>query len=175
MTIKKIILQFAFLMLFTFNLTAQNPVFEASRKGTVEEISKLYKANASVVNAVNADGYTPLTLACYYGNEDVVSFLVDKVDAINGTSKFGTPLMAAVVKGNKAIAQILLKYKADPNIKDDKGTTAAHYAVMFKNYDIIKLLVDAKANFEIKDQNDKSALDFAIMFNDDKINKLLKL
>ncbi len=175
MIAKKIIPLLLFALVSVCNLTAQNDVFDISRKGTLEAINKLYKANPSVINTTNEEGYSPLTLACYNGNTPIVEFLIDKVETIDGNSKFGTPLMAAVVKGNKEITHLLLKNKANPNIKDNKGTTAAHYAVMFKNYDIIKLLVEAKADFNVKDQNDKSPLDYAIMFKDDKINELLKL
>jgi len=168
-------LVFLFLFVFSISLSAQNNVYDICRKGNVEDFIKLYKSDTSIVNRINDDGYTPLTLACYYGNEGIVEFLVDKVESINGTSKYGTPLMAAVVKGNKNITSLLLKNKANPDIKDENGTTAAHYAVMFKNYDIIKLLLEAKANFNLKNLNDKSAVDYAIMFNDDQITKLLKL
>ncbi len=171
----KIILKLVFIVFFTTPLIAQNDVFDICREGTVEELSKLYIANKTVINTVNEEGYSLLTLACYHSNVPIVEFLVSKVKSVDGNSKFGTPLMAAVVKGNKTITNILLKHKANPNIQDNKGTTAAHYAVMFKNYDIIKLLVDAKANFELKDLNNKSPLDYAIMYNDNKINQLLKL
>ena len=175
MIVTKKIFQLLFITLFVSALSAQNNVFDISRTGTVEAISKLYQTNNAIINEVNEEGYSPLTLACYYSNTPVVKFLVDKVASVNGNSKFGTPLMAAVVKGNKEIVHILLQNKADPNRVDHKGTTAAHYAVMFKNYDIIKLLVEAKANFNLKDQNEKSPLDYAILYNDEKINQLLKL
>lgn len=144
-----------------------------SRKGDLEAVTKLYEANPSVINSKNEEDYSPLTLASYYSNKDIVAFLVDKVKTVDGTSKFGTPLMAAVVKGNLPIVELLLKHKANPNIKDVNGTTAGHYAVMFKKYDIVEQLLNAKADFNVKDNNNKSAMDYIRVHNDEKLNQLL--
>ena len=57
----------------------------------------------NIINKTSKEGYSALTLACYYGREEHVIFLVDRVQNINGISKYGTPLMAAVVKGNSKI------------------------------------------------------------------------
>ena len=171
---KKLVLLLVVTLLCT-SLFAQKDVFDISRSGTVEELEQLYKETPEIINTKNEVGYTPLVLACYSGNEAVVSFLVDKVDNIDGTSTYGTPLMAAVFKGYIKIVSILLKYGANPNMADDKGTTAAHYAVMLKNYNMVEQLVRAKANFDLKDNADKSALDYAKSFNDEKLNKILQL
>jgi len=159
--------------LLNINLFAQQDIFEVSRNGTIIELNKLYNENPEIINYKNEEGYTPLVLACYSGNVEVVSFLIDNVSDINGTSTHGTPLMAAVYKGYTEIVSILLEYGVNVDVTDVKGTTAAHYAVMFKNYDIVRQLVKAKANFEIKNNIDKSALDFAKMYNDKELNQLL--
>lgn len=160
---------------FSFLGSSQNDVFEMSRHGSVEQLEKLYHANPELIMSKNDGGFTPLTLACYNGNLEVVKFLVSKLDDINVVSKFGTPLMAATYKGHTNIVQILLEHKANTDLQDDKGETVAHYAVFFKKYDIIKLLVRAKANFRIKNARNQTAIDYAKMNNDEKINNLLNL
>jgi ankyrin repeat protein len=82
--------------------------------------------------------------------------------------------MAAAVKGYDNIVEILLNHDANPDIADDQGVTAAHYAVLFKNYKIVEKLVNAKADFNIKNNVNKSAMDYAISHNDEKLNKILK-
>ncbi len=173
--IKKQTLLLCIVMLSTCALFAQKTVFDISRSGTVAELDELYKQNPNIINTANENGYSPLVLACYSGNDAVVTFLADKVENINGATNYGSPLMAATVKGHIKIVNILLKYKADPNITDVKGVTAAHYAVMFRKYSIIEMLVEAKADFSLKDNNGKSALDYAKNYNDEKINKLLNI
>lgn len=162
------------IILLCVNLTfCQSSFFDVCRTGNVNDVIAYYSQNKDCVNKINEAGYTPLILACYHGNEEVAKFLIDKVEDINGTSDYGTPLMAAVVKGNTEIVKMLLDKKADTNIADSNGTTALHYAVMFKNYDIIKLLVQANADITLKDNRDKSALDYAMIYKDKKISNLL--
>lgn len=151
----------------------QSNIFDVCRTGNTSDIIAFYTKNPDCINKTNADGYTPLILACYHGNEEAVKFLIDKVKDINGTSNYGTPLMAAVVKGNVEIVEMLLDRNADTNIADSNGTTALHYAVMFKNYDIVKLLIAANADVNLKDNRDKSALDYAMIYKDKKLSNLL--
>lgn len=153
----------------------QRSIFDISRDGTLEEITKLYNKDSKIINLKNENGYTPLILSCYNSNLEIVKFLVNKVEDINGSSDYGTPLMAAVVKGNVEITKLLLEKNADPNIKDANGTTAAHYAVMFKNYDIVELLVASKADFNVKNVSNQTPLNMAALYKDEKLNKLLKL
>lgn len=154
---------------------AQDNIYDVCRNGSVEQIKSIYTTNQNIINEENENGYLPLTLACYHRNYDVVNFLVDKVDDINANGDRGTPLMAAVFKKDLPIVKLLLENKANPNIKDVNGSTAMHYATMFKSYDIIKLLVNADSDFTIKDNNGKSALDFAKAYRDEKLNSILTL
>ncbi|WP_290699871.1 ankyrin repeat domain-containing protein [Lacinutrix sp.] len=154
---------------------SQKEIFEVCRTGSLEDIAKLYEEDNTVINKINENGYSTLTLASYSENIEVVSFLVNKVKDINGNSDYGTPLMAATYKGNVEIVELLLNNNAITDLQDQKGETAAHLAVMFKKIEILKLLVEAKADFEIKNNNEKSPIDYAKLYNDNKINELLKL
>lgn len=154
---------------------AQQNIFDACRQGNLDTVERLYNIDANSVNAEEENGYSALVLACYYGHEDIVDFLAGKVENINAETSYGSPLMAATVKGYASIVDILLKNNADPDIKDENGTTAAHYAVMFKNYILIERLVNANADFNIKNKTNQSAMDYAIAHKDEKINKLLKI
>jgi len=75
-------------------------VFDIARKGTVEMASQQVKENPNAFNVVNAEGFSPLTLACYRNNNAVAKFIMEHGGDVNGNSNMGTPLMAAVVKGN---------------------------------------------------------------------------
>ncbi|WP_157662534.1 MULTISPECIES: ankyrin repeat domain-containing protein [unclassified Winogradskyella] len=171
---KKTFLFVTFLCLNTL-LIAQQNIFDACRQGDLDAVERLYNIDTNIVNAEEENGYSALVLSCYYGHEDIVSFLVNKVKSLNNKTSYGSPLMAATVKGYDNIVEILLNHNANPNIADDQGVTAAHYAVLFKNYIIVEKLVNAKADFTIKNNVDKSALDYAISHNDEKLNELLKL
>ena len=170
-------LYFLLLAAFFLNNTyaQQNTdAFDIARKGTVEQAKVLLKNNPKAFANVNADGYSPLILACYHGNLEIASFLIQIKADINGNSKMGTPLMAAVVKKDIRIVKLLLDNKADANIADTNGTTALIYASIFKSYDIAKLLISAKANPDTKDNRGNSAIDYAILEDDDKLIETLK-
>ena len=153
---------------------AQTNVFDVARKGTVEDITAIYKSNPEIINSTDKNGYSALTLACYHGNESVAAFLIENVSNINGKSDYGTPLMASVVKGNATIVKLLLDKKADTSITDANGTTALHYATFFKHTDIVKLLVNAGAKSNIKDGRGQSALDYATLSKSDELIKLFE-
>lgn len=153
---------------------SQSDVFTIARTGTSKEMMELMRINPDIVNSVNADGNTPLILASYKNNYDVVEFLLDKVKNIDYASNMGTALMAASVKNNLQIVKILLERGANPNITDKNGTSALHYATNFKLYDIATLLIQYNANVELIDMRKKTALDYAIIADDDKMIQILK-
>lgn len=53
-----------------------------------------------------------------------------------------TALSAAVLSHNTAAARLLLEFGADPNIKDDLGGNAAHYAIREENIEMVELLYE---------------------------------
>lgn len=167
---------FIFLLVFCINSNAQETidVFEIARKGTTEQVKIALSSNPNAFNTVNADGYSPLILACYKGNNEVAKLLIGIGTDLNGNSKMGTPLMASIVKGNNEIAKLLIESKADVNIFDENGTTALIYAVMFKNKMIIKLLLENKVDKTHKDKSNKTAFEYAVFSKDEEIINLLK-
>jgi uncharacterized protein len=53
-------------------------IFEACRKGDLEEVKRLYASDKNVINAYDFKGFTPLILAVYNQSQDVVEFLLEK-------------------------------------------------------------------------------------------------
>ncbi|MEM6720584.1 MAG: ankyrin repeat domain-containing protein [Bacteroidota bacterium] len=165
---------FIFFLLSLTTLSAQDDVFQIARNGTVAEMEQLYKKNPEVIHTQNEYGYSPFLLACYNGNAKMVSFLVDKIKDINGISKYGTPLMAAVYKRDEVIVDILLKNGADVNKGDEGGTTALHYATLFNNTAIAEKLINAGAKANVKDRSGKTAFDYATNYKNQKLITLIK-
>ena len=157
-----------------FNLNAQEVnIFDIAREGSLVQLKKVIEKDTNVINKINKSGYSPLTLACYYGNNEVAKYLIENIKDINSNSGYGTALMAAVVKKNVELTRFLLEHKADPNIADSNGTTAMHYAVIFENLELVKLLVKAKAKTNLKDNRGNTAIDYVRINKNESINKLL--
>ncbi len=168
------LLSLLFLLTSFSALKAQRTIFDIARHGTTNELDSLMQEDPKAIDLRNEAGYTPLILACYHGNEEVVYALIEQVKDIDGSSEMGTPLMAATVKGYASIVKALLEKGANPNISDANGTTALHYATMFQLEDIVKMLVDANADTTSKDNRGNSPLDYATLKNDKTIISILK-
>ena len=157
------------------NLKAQeSSIFDIARNGTLIELKQIIKTDADIINLISKNGYSALTLACYYGNNEVATFLVKHVKDLNSKSSYGTPLMAATVKKNIYLVRLLLENKANPNLTDKNNSTALHFSVIFGLEEIIKLLVKYQANPNIKDNRGNTALDYSKIINNNNIIKLLK-
>ena len=159
--------------LLCFVSYGQKNIFDVARSGTIEDVKELMAINSDTINAVNSNGYLPLTLACYRGNEDVAIYLASRVKHIDGTSDYGTPLMAAVYKNKPVIVEQLLKLNANSNFADANGTTPLHYAIILRSEPIIKLLMEANADVNYKDNRGNTALDYAAMTQNETIIQLI--
>ena len=80
------------LLFLSQNLCGQSDIFELARRGSVQEVKAVVKETPNVLNAKDQRGSTPLVLACYYNNFEVVEYLIQVVDDINGVTKDGSPL-----------------------------------------------------------------------------------
>lgn len=153
---------------------SQETIFDIARSGSVEQVKALMKSEPNCINQKNKDGYTPLILACYRSNNDVAVFLIENGAIIDENSPMGTALMAAVVKGNIEMADLLLKKKANVNSFDANGTSSLIYAVQFNNVEILRLLLEYKADKTHKDNDGKTAFEHAVFSGNEEIINLLK-
>lgn len=165
---------FFFLFCFYMSFSQENSFFNIVRKGTIEEAQFYIKSNSNCVNKVNEHGFSPLILACYNGNDQMVIFLLENNADLNYISPEGTVLMAATVKGNEQMVEFFLKRKANPDLTNQSGVTALMYAIQFKNIKIIELLLKYNANKSLVDDEGKTAFEYAVFSKSDEIINLLK-
>lgn len=162
-----------FFFLITTSVYAQS-IYDIARSGSGVQAEKLLIAEPDIANKTNKDGYTPLILAAYHGNYEVVQTLLKYVSSIDTPSNNGTALMAATVKGHISIVALLLAHNANPDYKDGNGNTALLYTSMFNANQIAKLLLEANANPSIKDKRGMNALDYAQVTKNEELVTLLK-
>jgi ankyrin repeat protein len=163
-------------IIFTQSNFAQEKtnVFDVARKGTVAQAKALLKSDPKIFDATSAEGFSPLILACYRGNNEVAKFMIESGCNLNGISNMGTPLMAAIVKGNNEIAQLLIEKKANLNLADSNGITALIYSAQFQNKIILALLIQNKADKLHKDKEGKTAFEYAAFGGNEEIINILK-
>ncbi|GBC94915.1 hypothetical protein HRbin16_00700 [bacterium HR16] len=90
----------------------------------------------------------------------VLSLLSAGADPNVRGSTGATPLLAAVERGEKAIAKILLEHGADVNRGTDSGVTPLMIASRDGRLDLVQLLLSHGADVTLHDQRGFTAVDF---------------
>ncbi len=79
-----------------------------------------------------------------------------------------TPLMAAITAGSGDTARLLLKMRANPNVKTARGFTPLTICALAENPRLLNILLDGGAKINSKTRGGATALMIATM-NDDRI------
>lgn len=130
-------------------------LFAAIQQSDVERVKSLIEAEISFEQK-NADGRTPLTLACGVDNPEIVQLLIAAGAKVNLKPDLSveedlepepaTPLGAAVVKGHTCIVRMLLEAGIEPNSSVWHETPALVEAARQGHVDIVQVLIAAGAN-----------------------------
>ncbi len=149
------------LFLFCSLLIAQDDIFTASRKGDTDAVKQMYKINPDTVNAKNYSGHSPLILASYRNQVDMVKLLIELGADIDYNFGQGAAIHGAAFKGNMEIIKVLLEHNAKLNVPDNNGTTPLIYATIFNHTEIAELLFAKGSDPNLKDHSGKSAAVYA--------------
>ncbi|MCY3997859.1 MAG: ankyrin repeat domain-containing protein [Flavobacteriaceae bacterium] len=132
-------------------------IFQFIRSGDLKSLNKM-DDRVDFDSFVDQRGSTPLILAAYYNQVEIVKFLLNRSININHQDHSGnTALMGACFKGYKEVVLILLEHGADCNIKNYNQATALFYAAGFNQPEIAQILLEKGADTTIKDKYDKTA------------------
>ena len=142
-----------------------------------KDIVQLLLDNGADINKQNKDGNTALIMACKNNSHtEIVKLLLDNGANINIQNVLGnTPLIYAFVLGNDNIFELLLKKKANVNIKKYKdGNTVLIMACKKNKTEIVKLLLKNKdTDLNIQDDDGNTGLIMACKNNNIEIVQLL--
>lgn len=119
-------------------------LFEAAAAGEVERAERLVAASPDSVNGFNADGWTPLHLAAFFGRGKVAELLLahgaDQT-ARSRNANGNTPLHAALAGNQSFTAGLLIGGGADVNAADANGWRPLHIATAGNNLDAMRTLI----------------------------------
>ena len=110
--------------------------------------------------------YTPLMIAVYKKDYDMVKYLLDKganPNTANNENK--TALMIAIANNNFDISKLLIQQGANINTKDEYGYTALMRAAMIGSYEMVKFLLENGANINTKDNDGNTVLYYNIYYD----------
>ena len=129
------------------------------------EVVKLLLEHGADFEVKNKDGKKAIDLAKEKGHDEIVKLLTEDEDKLRIFNKDFelrkneyTKLVFAVVKGDPAIAKLLLENGADPNIPNRDGRPALIVAVQTRHFTIAKLFLENGADPNIPTKDDSTAL-----------------
>lgn len=141
-------------------------------KDSDEDVKKWKKAFLSEPKRINMimSGKTALFRFSASNSRKKVEMMLSigakpNIQVTAGCCKGWTALMIAVAEGHVDIVEILLKNKADPNIKNDAGNTSIMFAVRYGYEKIFDLLVKNGASLNYGSEASQKPL-FAALTSD---------
>jgi ankyrin repeat protein len=136
-------------------------IFEAAATGQTARVRELLAANPSLVNAYAPDGFHPLGLAAFFGNEATVAALLQAGADVNQQSRESmkvSALHSAAAARRTDIAAMLLAGGANPNLRAEAGVTVLHEVAITGQVDVAELLLKHGADLNAADDSGKTPL-----------------
>jgi len=139
------------------------PLMMAAKSGHVEAVRILLEMGSDINAIFETDRNTALTLACYYGKQEVVQILLEKKANVEQRTKQGfTPLQVSASLGYAEVARVLIDYGADVNSSTTKTRNSALTFASVKGLlQLVEMLLKYGALVDVKNKKGNSALWFA--------------
>jgi ankyrin repeat protein len=139
-------------------------LFEASAVGKFDVVAHLLYSHPDAVDMYADDGFTPLGLACFFGQFEIARYLVLKGADVNLPSNNGFhvfPLHSAAAGNYTDIARMLIENGAQVNVKQQAGATPLHSAAQNGNLELLILLLENGAETNTRMEGGKLPTDLA--------------
>ncbi|MFZ0912731.1 MAG: ankyrin repeat domain-containing protein [Candidatus Korobacteraceae bacterium] len=149
-------------------------MFESSALGDVARLDRLLANDGEMVKVRSADGFTPLHLACFFGQLEAAEILVCHGADANAVSPSRIAVIhSAAASRNAALLKLVLRAGANPNSQQQRGYTALHEAAMHNSVERAQALLDAGADLAIKTDEGQTAADMAAQNGNKEVVELL--
>lgn len=138
--------------------------YDLAHAGDVEGVRNWLSARPEDINVFLRDGYNFLHVACAFGHEPLVRFLLDRMALVNVNAdnlSQATPLHLAASHRDEAVAdrmcRMLIDNGAELNAQQAGGQTPLHHAVGRGSVMLVRTLVEAGADPFLDDDQKRSA------------------
>ncbi len=138
--------------------------FEAAAVGSLSALERACQLAPEALREWSEDGWTALHLACFFGQLESATWLVQRgsdVRAVSRNPLQNQPLHAAAASRDAAICAFLLSVGADADARQKGGYTALHSAALHGNLELVEALLAAGASVEVADDSGKDAAQYA--------------
>lgn len=137
----------------------------AAMAGNEERITTLLADRRTLAAEYSHDGWTPLHLAAFFGNNGCAKALIENgadVHARSRNAMNNTPLHAAAAGRHLDVIETLLEHGANVNARQNGGWTPLHSAAQNGDVDIAKLLLERGADRWSAADNQQTPFDLAL-------------
>ncbi|XP_076451717.1 uncharacterized protein LOC143287544 isoform X2 [Babylonia areolata] len=138
-------------------------LFSLIARGDTAAVQAMVRANWSLLTKTEQT-LTPLMYACYEGQRDVVTSLLDigaDVNTVGGKGR--TPLYVAIDSRKEDVAMLLLDRGANPNVKTERGHRTPLHAAVHQNFpQLAQVLICRGADVNAKDREQDTPMFDAI-------------
>jgi len=151
-------------------------VFEAAAFGEIERLQALIAEQPDRATAWSGDGFTPLHLACYFGQAQAVELLLQggvQPDVESNCQAKLHPINSAAAARNARAVELLLDHGADVNAAQNGGYTALHSSAHNGDVQTVSLLLDRGADASLASADGRTPLDMAKLDNHTEVIALL--
>lgn len=140
-------------------------IHEACAIGLTQHVEMMLKQKPEIINEISAHGFSPLSIATHFGQQQVVrSLLAKKADpnvcARNGYGIY--PLHTAITGKYDLISKLLIEGGADVNVVQNSNVTPLHLAAEQGNIELIIILLENGADISVRTQAGTTASDIAL-------------
>jgi ankyrin repeat protein len=139
-------------------------LFEAAATGQAARVRTLIEADPALVNSYSPDGFTPLSLAVFFGHPEAVDALLAAGAEVNAASRETmklTPLASAMATAQIEIAKTLIGRGANVNAKAASDLTPLHTAAARGNIEGATLLLEHGADINATTTDGKKPIAYA--------------
>ncbi|KAK3435229.1 putative ankyrin repeat protein RF_0381 [Eucalyptus grandis] len=134
----------------------------AARSGDLRAVQSMLAANPLAVNSRDKHSRTPLHLAAWSGQAQVVAYLCqNKADVGAAAMDDMGAIHFAAQKGHLEVVRTLLSSGVSIKASNRKGFTPLHYAVQGSHLELVKYLVKKGASLSTKTKAGKTPVDLA--------------
>ncbi len=150
-------------------------IFECAALGDITQLNKLLASDVELVKARSADGFTPLHLACFFGQLKAAEILVGCGADTNAVSSNRIAVIHSAAASRMAdLLKLVLGAGAHPNSQQQRGYTALHEAAMHNSVERAQVLLDAGADLAIKSDDGQTAADMAAQDGNKEVLEILQ-
>ncbi|KAK2427477.1 Ankyrin repeat family protein [Trifolium repens] len=134
----------------------------AARSGDLIAVQSILISNPLTVNSRDKHSRTPLHLAAFSGQTEVVSYLCkNKADVGASAMDDMAAIHFAAQKGHLEVVKALVSAGASFKSSTRKGVTPLHFAAQGSHLELVKYLAKKGASLTIKTKAGKTPLDLA--------------